>query len=74
MKEALAQLAHSLAGELYTDATMRAIYATDASVYRAFPLAVAHPKNSDDIKKLILFAQQQGITLIPRAAGTSLAG
>ena len=50
------------------------MYATDASVYRKIPLAVAMPKTIDDIKKLIVFADKNNKTLIPRAAGTSLAG
>ncbi|MBT8264741.1 MAG: FAD-binding oxidoreductase, partial [Muriicola sp.] len=53
---------------------MKALYATDASVYRKTPLAVAFPKSEEDIRKLVLFADQHGIGLIPRAAGTSLAG
>lgn len=63
-----------LAGELYLDQLIKSLYATDASVYRKLPLAVAYPKNIDDIKKLILFAQQFKTSLIPRTAGTSLAG
>jgi FAD/FMN-containing dehydrogenase/Fe-S oxidoreductase len=50
------------------------IYATDASVYQEMPLAVAIPKSITDIKKLIAFANVHRVTLIPRAAGTSLAG
>jgi len=53
---------------------MKTLYATDASVYRELPLAVALPQNNNDIKELIRFANQQKISLIPRAAGTSLAG
>ncbi len=49
-------------------------YSTDASVYQETPLAVALPENVADIKLLIAFARQQQVTLIPRAAGTSLAG
>jgi len=49
-------------------------YSTDASVYQERPLAVAIPVSEGDIKKLIEFARAQQITLIPRAAGTSLAG
>ncbi|QMV71124.1 FAD-binding protein [Sphingobacterium paramultivorum] len=49
-------------------------YSTDASVYQEKPLAVAIPADIDDIKKLIDFAQQHRITIIPRTAGTSLAG
>ncbi|WP_237390523.1 FAD-binding and (Fe-S)-binding domain-containing protein [Fulvivirga sediminis] len=61
-------------GEFYTDDTMRTLYATDASAYREFPLAVAIPKHKEDIKALITFAHKKQIPLIPRTAGTSLAG
>lgn len=53
---------------------IRMAYATDASVYQELPLAVAIPKDADDLKKLIAFASMHGYTLIPRTAGTSLAG
>ncbi|MEO6348817.1 MAG: FAD-binding oxidoreductase, partial [Aquaticitalea sp.] len=53
---------------------MKALYATDASVYRRLPLAVAYPKNKEDIKQLIAFANTYNTSLIPRTAGTSLAG
>ncbi|MBP7477998.1 MAG: FAD-binding protein, partial [Chitinophagales bacterium] len=42
--------------------------------YRDLPLAVADPKNEADIIKLIAFAQEHKTSLIPRTAGTSLAG
>ena len=74
MKESLQKLAGSIAGEFYTDATMRILYATDASAYREMPLAVAVPKNIDDIRQLIRFAGDNNTSLIPRTAGTSLAG
>ncbi len=66
-------------GELYfknttTDVAIKKVYSTDASVYQEEPLAVAIPKTIDDLKKLIQLADSQDITLIPRAAGTSLAG
>ncbi|MEZ4685103.1 MAG: FAD-linked oxidase C-terminal domain-containing protein [Bacteroidia bacterium] len=64
----------SLDGELHTGSMMRALYATDASVYREMPLAVAIPKHKEDIRQLILFAKSAGTSLIPRTAGTSLAG
>ena len=53
---------------------VRSLYATDASVYRVLPLAVALPRHKKDIRVLIRFAREKGIGLIPRAAGTSLAG
>ncbi|MFD2550951.1 FAD-binding and (Fe-S)-binding domain-containing protein [Bizionia sediminis] len=63
-----------LEGALYFDDLMKSIYATDASVYRILPLAVAYPNNVNDIKLLIQFAKKHQTPLIPRAAGTSLAG
>ncbi len=60
--------------EFYTDDLHRRIYTTDASVYRIVPHAVAYPKNSQEIKELIYYAQKNNFTLIPRAAGTSLGG
>jgi len=70
----LTQLNNNLEGELYHDHLLRVLYATDASVYRELPLAVALPKNNEDLKKLIHFATKNKTSLIPRAAGTSLAG
>jgi FAD/FMN-containing dehydrogenase/Fe-S oxidoreductase len=74
MELKLQQLAKRLEGELYLDNTMRTLYATDASAYREMPLAVAVPKSVDDLKKLIAFAGVEKTSLIPRTAGTSLAG
>ncbi|WP_299159820.1 FAD-binding and (Fe-S)-binding domain-containing protein [uncultured Tenacibaculum sp.] len=70
----LQNLEKNLAGELFFDDLHKNIYATDASVYRKIPLAVAYPKNKKDIQLLIDFATKNNITLIPRTAGTSLAG
>jgi len=74
MTEALQQLGKQLEGDLFSDTTMRTLYATDASAYREMPLAVAIPKSVGDLKKLIAFALQNKTSLIPRTAGTSLAG
>ncbi|MGN6436576.1 MAG: FAD-binding and (Fe-S)-binding domain-containing protein [Agriterribacter sp.] len=74
MTTKLEQLSTQLDGEFFFDATTRTLYATDASAYREMPLAVAIPKSVDDIKKLIAFANAEKTSLIPRTAGTSLAG
>jgi FAD/FMN-containing dehydrogenase/Fe-S oxidoreductase len=68
------RLSAELEGVLHLDATMRRLYATDASVYREMPQAVALPKSEGDICQLIRFARENGTSLIPRTAGTSLAG
>jgi len=70
----LQQLSESLEGKLLFDNLHKTIYATDASAYRMLPLAVAYPKNSEDIVKLMQFATENKISLTPRTAGTSLAG
>ena len=67
-------LKYQLDGDFFTDNLMKALYATDASVYRKLPLAVAYPKTIEDLKLLIQFAQTNKTSLIPRTAGTSLAG
>ena len=68
------RLAAELEGEIHFDTTMRTLYATDASVYRELPQAVALPKTEADICKLVGFAREHATSLIPRTAGTSLAG
>jgi FAD/FMN-containing dehydrogenase/Fe-S oxidoreductase len=70
----LAELSEKLQGSLFTDTVMRTLYATDASAYREMPLGVAIPETQADIQTLISFADTHQIPLIPRTAGTSLAG
>lgn len=72
--ENLRTLAGQLAGDLFDDQTQRTLYATDASAYREVPAAVAIPKTVDDLKTLIAFAKKYRTSVIPRTAGTSLAG
>jgi len=72
-------LTKDYSGELYFNDTIehqavRIAYSTDASVYQEMPVAVAIPKDTADIRRLIEFAGQHGLTLVPRTAGTSLAG
>ncbi|NNK10862.1 MAG: FAD-binding oxidoreductase, partial [Flavobacteriaceae bacterium] len=68
------EIAQRLEGSFHSDILTRNLYATDASVYRKIPIAVAFPRNTDDLKKLILFASKHQLGIIPRTAGTSLAG
>lgn len=70
----LESLRDRFSGELLLNSTQRRIYATDASVYQSLPLAVAVAKTESDILKLIRLANKHRIGLIPRTAGTSLAG
>ncbi len=71
---ALTALETNFAGEIHVDALTRTLFSTDASAYQETPLAVAYPKNESDIVSLVKLAAEQGVGLIPRTAGTSLAG
>ena len=73
-KNTLISLKNTLKGSLHIDDLQKVIYATDASVYRKIPLAVALPESIEDIQELVRFAKEHRVGLIPRAAGTSLAG
>ena len=74
MNTKLEVLKNNLSGTLFYDDLHKILYATDASVYRKIPLAVAYPKDTQDLKSLIDFAAKENVSLIPRTAGTSLAG
>lgn len=64
----LDDFALELIGAFFHSDMMKVIYATDASVYRELPIAVAIPENKSDLKKLIHFAHKYRTFLIPRGA------
>ena len=70
----LLELARAMQGKLDLSSLGRTLYSTDASAYQETPLAVAFPETEADIGLLIRFANEHRVGLIPRTAGTSLAG
>jgi FAD/FMN-containing dehydrogenase/Fe-S oxidoreductase len=60
--------------ELAFDNLTRQLYATDASIYELEPLAVGFPRNSKQAGALVQAALEANIPVIPRGAGTGLAG
>lgn len=68
------KLEQAIDGDLQIDDLTKAIYATDASVYRRIPLGAVFPKHTNDIQTIVKFALGNQLSLIPRTAGTSLAG
>ena len=70
----LSELKVIFKGDVFADEYTRLIYATDASAYRQMPQLVVQPTDIDDLKILISFAAKLNTSLIPRTAGTSLAG
>ncbi len=73
-QSSLEDLRSRLSGQLATGLTMRRLYATDASEYQEMPLGVAFPETEQDVREIVLFAARHRIGIIPRTAGTSLAG
>jgi FAD/FMN-containing dehydrogenase/Fe-S oxidoreductase len=63
-----------LTGDIIADEINILAYSTDSSVYRERPIAIVYPKDTQDVVKLVKFAANHNVNLIPRGAGTSLAG
>lgn len=60
--------------EIRFDALTRNLYATDGSIYQIIPTAVAFPRSATQAASAIRAATDAGISIIPRGAGTGLAG
>ncbi len=67
-------LKESLRGEVRFDLGSRALYATDASNYRQLPIGVVFPRNAADVESALAACRKTGAAVLPRGAGTSLAG
>jgi len=72
--EAIRELSRVMDGEVRDDATHRAMYATDASLYEVLPVAVAMPKSTRDFERIVAICAEHDLPLTIRTAGTSLAG
>src|SRR5580693_9402450 len=60
--------------EVAFDNLTRQLYATDASLYQIEPQAVAFPRTVKQAISVIQAANQIGLSVTPRGAGTGLAG
>ncbi len=59
---------------VHFDLGSRALYATDASNYRQLPVGVVYPRDTADVEATLAACRQTGAAVLPRGAGTSLAG
>ncbi len=55
-------------------ALTRALYSSDASLYRVLPQAVARPQHPDELLAVLDVARTAGVPVTMRGAGTSIAG
>lgn len=62
------------ANDVAIDRGYRLLYATDASIYEMEPVAVVFPRSAEDVSHVVRLARERGVPVLPRGAGTSLAG
>src|SRR4051794_637348 len=74
--EILTGLAQLVAPEaLVTSEDERRAFETDAlTAYRKMPLAVVLPSTTAEVSAVLRFCRDNGVKVVPRGAGTSLAG
>jgi FAD/FMN-containing dehydrogenase len=67
-------LRHAIEGDVLADEFSRGRYATDASPFQSFPLAIALPKTQDDVLTAMRLAWEAGVPVIARGGATGRAG
>ncbi len=74
-REELSQeLRRRVSGEVRFDPFSRVLYSTDASIYQMEPVGVVIPRSVEDLLAVMEVARDNGVPVLPRAGGTSLAG
>ncbi len=68
------ELKRRTSADVRTDRVTRLLYSTDASIYQMEPLGVVIPRTADDVVATVELAAQYGVPVLPRGAGSSLAG
>ena len=68
------ELGRRVDGEVRFDPYSRLLYSTDASIYQMEPVGVVIPRNAADVQAVVEFGAREGIPVLPRSGGTSLAG
>ena len=73
-RELAGELRKRVTGEVRFDPYSRALYSTDASIYRMEPVGVVIPRNAEDVLAVMDVASRNRVPVLPRCGGTSLAG
>src|SRR6201987_4931744 len=68
------ELKRTVRGEVRFDPGSRALYASDASNYRQIPIGLVVPRDSSDVVAAVAACAKFSAPILPRGAGTSLAG
>ncbi|HSR85534.1 MAG TPA: FAD-linked oxidase C-terminal domain-containing protein [Streptosporangiaceae bacterium] len=69
-----AALRRAVSGEVRFDSYSRSLFSRDASMYAIEPIGVVFPRDADDVRAVVSTAAEFGVPVLPRGAGTSLAG
>ena len=73
-RELVEELRRDVDGEVRADRMSRLLYSTDASIYQVEPIAVVIPRTAEDVIAVLTTAGRNGVPVLPRGGGTSLAG
>jgi FAD/FMN-containing dehydrogenase/Fe-S oxidoreductase len=68
------RLKTQLLGDVQFDPFTRGRYATDASHYQIMPIGVVAPRSIKEAEHALALAREEGVSVLPRGAGTSQAG
>jgi FAD/FMN-containing dehydrogenase/Fe-S oxidoreductase len=68
------RLKTQLLGDVAFDPFTRGRYATDASHYQIMPIGVVAPRSAKEVEHALALAREEGVSVLPRGAGTSQAG
>ncbi|CCW10525.1 FAD-binding protein [Rhodococcus aetherivorans] len=60
--------------DVLDDTTTRALYSSDASLYRVPPQAVVRPREIDEVATVLEVCRRHGVPFTSRGGGTSVAG
>ena len=73
-RDVVAALRRNGIGDVDDSALTRALYSSDASLYRVVPQVVVRPRHTDELVATVAVASATGVPLTMRGAGTSIAG
>lgn len=72
--EFIQELQSKVTGDVRADDVSRMLYSTDASIYQVMPIGVFIPRSTEEIQTAVRLASQYKLPILPRGAGSSLAG
>ena len=73
-RDLASDLRDAVDGGVEFDEYAQVLYATDGSVYGARPAGVVFPTDVEDVQRAVDVATSHGVPVLPRGAGSSLAG